>query len=203
MATTRAQRRQATQNRMKAMTHPLRAEAFRLIRDRHPISPKEVAGELEADTKDVSYHIRKLKEFNCVEVVDSRRVRAVVETFYAPTELHMIDTDEWMELVEDEPEMAEFVIDDIMQSTVDDYTDSRRAAVVGTDEEFFIVRNLPVLDPKGIREALKASQKYENEIMDIAARSAERHARDETEAIPVSFSIVLFKRGPRSNQQSS
>ncbi|MGN6662645.1 MAG: hypothetical protein ACTHK6_00335 [Solirubrobacterales bacterium] len=203
MGTTRAQRRQATQNRMKAMVHPLRAEAFRLIRDRHPSSPKELARELEADTKDVSYHIRKLKEFNCVEEVGNRRVRGAVETFYSPTELHMIDTDEWMELVEDEPEMAEFVIDDIMQSTVDDYTDSRRASVVGSDEEFFLVRNLPVLDPKGIHEALKASQKYEDEIAKIAGRSAERHAKEGTTEIPVSSAIILFKRGPRPRQKSS
>ena len=78
---TRAQRRQATSNRIKAMSHPLRAEAFRLIRDRGPMSPTQVARVLEADRKDVSYHIRKLKEFNCVEEVDHRIVRGAVEHF--------------------------------------------------------------------------------------------------------------------------
>jgi hypothetical protein len=41
------------------MSHPLRAEAFRLIRVNGPTSPAAIARELEADTKAVSYHVRK------------------------------------------------------------------------------------------------------------------------------------------------
>jgi len=199
---TKAQRRQATQNRIKAMSHPLRAEAFRLIRDRSPISPKEIALELAADTREVSYHVRKLKAFKCVEEVDNRRVRGAIETFYAPTELHMIDTEEWQELVDAEPEMAEFVIDGIVQSTLDDYTTSRRAAVVGVDSGFFLVRNLPEFDAEGIDEALAASQRYEDEVMDIAARSLERRTKSGDVGIPVSSSIFLFKMPRRSEKKA-
>jgi hypothetical protein len=183
------------------MLHPLRAAAFRLIRDKHPISSKEIALELGSDTKDVSYHIRKLKEFNCIEVVERRQVRAVVETFYAPTELHLIDAEEWQELVDDEPEMAEFLMDDTVQGTLDDYTASRRASVVGVDSEFFIVRNLPVVDPEGLQEALEASQRYEDEITDIAARSLKRRTKG-TEAIPLSSTVLLFKTPKRSRRKA-
>src|SRR5215213_7906032 len=117
---TRAQRRLATQNRIKAMSHPLRAEAFRLIRDRGPLSPAEMARELEADLRDVAYHVRKLSEFDCIEEVENRQVRGAVEHFYRATEQHMIDTDEWAELVEAEPQMAEALTDEFMQGIVDD-----------------------------------------------------------------------------------
>jgi len=190
---TRAQRRQATSNRIKAMSHPLRAEAFRLIRDRGPLSPAQIARKLETELKEVSYHVRKLKEFNCVEEVDQRIVRGAVEHFYRATEQHMIDTDEWMELAEDEPQMAEALTDEFMQAIVDDYTESRRASIVGLDEEFWIVRKPLILDPEGVREALKASEAYEDAMTEIAARSASRRLKDGTPDIPTSSSIVFFK----------
>jgi hypothetical protein len=182
-----------TSNRVKAMSSQLRAEAFRLIRDKGPISPKEVAGELGVDVKDLSYHVRRLREFSCVEKVDSRRVRSAVETFYCATEVHTIDIEEWAELAEDEPEMAEFSVDEYMQSIVDDYTASRRAGIVGRDDEFWVVRNLLTLDSQGLREADKASERYEEALLGIEERSAERQAAEGTETVPVSSAIIYFK----------
>lgn len=197
---TKAQRRQATQNRIKAMSHPLRAEAFRLIRERGVMmSPAEVSRELEADVRDVSYHIRKLNEFGCVEEVESRQVRGAVEHFYRATEQHMIDTEEWGELAEHEPAMAETLTDEFMQSIVDDYSSSRRAEIVGLDEEFWIVRTPLMLDPDGVSEAMEAAQRYEDDMLEIAARSAERRSKADVEEVPVSSSLVFFKM-PRSRR---
>lgn len=190
---TRAQRRQATQNRVKAMTHQLRAEAFRLIRDKGPSSPKELAKELGVEIRELNYHIKKLVEFQCIEEVASRKVGSVLEHFYAATELHMIDTDEWDELAENEPEMAEVIVDGVIQCILDDYTTSRRAAVVASDSEFYIVRTPHLLDSEGVEEALEASERYEDEIFAIAARSAARRSKVEDDGIPVCSSIALFK----------
>jgi DNA-binding transcriptional ArsR family regulator len=198
---TRAERRQATQNRIKAMSHPLRAEAFKLIRDEGPLSPREVARTLGADLKDVSYHVRKLNEFDCVEEVANRQVRGAVEHFYRATEQHMIDTEEWAELAESEPQMAEALTDEGMQGIVDDYTASRRAGIVPLDEEFWIVRTPVLLDPEGVREALGASEEYEDAMNEIAARSARRRLEEGTEEVPASSSIVFFKMPKRRRRQ--
>jgi predicted transcriptional regulator len=175
------------------MQHALRAEAFRLIRDKGPLSTKEIALELEVDVSELSYHVRKLNEFDCIEKVGNRQVRGAVETFYIATEQHMIDTEEWDELVADEPWMAEVLTDSFMQGIVDDYTESRRGGVVGSDKEFFIVRTPHLFDPEGVQEALDASQRYEDEMTAIASRSAARRANEETDDVPVSTSIVFFK----------
>jgi len=195
---TKAQRRQATQNRIKALSHPLRAEAFRLIRDRGPLSPRGVSRELEADVRTVSYHVRKLRDFNCIEEVEARPVRGAIEHFYRATEEHMIDTEEWGELADAEPQMAQALTDDFMQCVVDDYSESRRAGVVGLDEEFWIVRTPLVLDSAGVMEVLDASQRYENEVLEIATRSAQRVGKDEAEPVPTSHSVVFFKMPKRS-----
>ena len=190
---TKVQRRQATQNRIKAMSHPLRAEVFRLIRDKGPLSPAEVSRTLEAELTDVSYHVRKLREFDCLEEVENRPVRGAVEHFYRATEQHMIDTEEWGEMAEAAPEMAEALTDEFMQSIVDDYSVSRRAEIVALDEEFWIVRTPLILDPEGMGEALEAAQRYEDEMTEIASRSAARRIEDETDEVPVSSSVVFFK----------
>ncbi len=184
------------------MSHPLRAEAFRLIRDRGPLSPAEVARILEAELTDVSYHVRKLREFSCVEEVQNRQVRGAIEHFYRATEQHMIDTEEWDELAELEPQMAETLTDECMQGIVDDFTASRRASIVALDEEFWIVRTPLVLDPEGVQEALEASAEYEDRMTEIAARSAERRLEQGTEEIPVSSSAVLFKM-PKAPSRSA
>lgn len=191
--TTKAQRQQATANRLKAMSHPVRAQAFRLIRDKGPISPKQLAEALGLSVKDLSYHVRKLKDYRCVEEVSSRKVRSVLEHFYVATEMHMVDTEEWEELFEREPEMAEFILDDVIQCILDDYIASRRAGVVGSDKEFFVTRTPHLLDPEGIDEALKASEEYEDIINAIASRSAARRAEKGTADVPVCTTVVFFK----------
>jgi DNA-binding transcriptional ArsR family regulator len=195
---TKAERRQATLNRIKAMSHPLRAEAFRLIRDKGPLSPAQLARELEEDVSEVSYHVRKLKEFGCVEEVDRRQVRGAVEHFYRACEQHMIDTEEWDELAELEPGMAEALTDEFVQAIVDDYTESRHARIVALDKDFWIVRTPLVLDPEGVQEVLEAAETFENTVLDIAARSASRRADSGTAEVPVSSSVVFFKMPERN-----
>lgn len=194
---TRAERRQATRNRLKAMQHPLRAEIFRLIRETPgAISPAEVARELEADVPTVSYHVRKLAEYDCVEEVENRPVRGVVEHFYRATDSHLVDTEEWAELIEQDSEVAEVLTDEFMQTIVDDFTASRRASIVGRDEKFWICRTPHVLDEEGLEEALEAAEFYEAKMAEIAARSAARCGTEDP-GVPVSSSIALFKMPPR------
>lgn len=193
---TKAERRKATQNRLKAMQHPLRAEVFGLIRARGPISPAEVARELEADVPTISYHVRKLTEYDCVEEVENRPVRGVVEHFYRATEAPLLDLEDWAEFAASEPEVAEVLTDEFMQNVIDDFSASRKAAIVGRDEQFWITRTPHVLDDRGLEEALEAAEAYENTITEIAARSAARRDPDDP-GIPVSSSIVFFKMPQR------
>lgn len=195
---TRAQRRQATQSRIKALSHPLRAEAFMMIRVNGPISPAAIARELEADTKAVSYHVRKLREFNCVELIKTKVTRGTVEHFYIATEQHLVDTEEWDELVESEPQMAEVIMDEIVQCIVDDYSASRRASIVGLDSDFYLVRHPGTVDPEGVQEVLEASDQYEKAIEEIMVRSARRQGETGTDTVPVSASIVFFKMPKRT-----
>jgi len=109
----------------------------------------------------------------------------------------MIDTEEWEELVELEPSMAEALTDEFLQSIVDDYSESRNAGIVGLDKEYWIVRTPLILDPEGVEEVMSAAEEYENAVLDIAARSASRRSAHNTDSVPVSSSVVFFKMPKR------
>lgn len=181
---TKTQRRKATENRIKAMSHPLRASILRMLTER-TASPAEMARELDEELSNVSYHTKQLVEFECAELVSTRPVRGALEHFYRATERHLIDTEEWEEL---DPIVAEDLVCEFMQKILDDFVASRRAGIVGADRNFHLTRTLMVLDEQGMAEALEAHERARLEIAEIQARSAARLAESGEKGSSVSTS---------------
>jgi len=190
---TKSQRRKATENRIKAMSHPLRASILRILADR-TASPAEMARELEEDLSNVSYHTKQLLEFDCAELVSTRPVRGALEHFYRATERHLIDTEDWEEL---DPVIAEDIVCETTQGMLDDFVASAKAGVVGGDKDFHLSRTPLVLDPEGLQEALEAQERARLEVLEIEARSAARLLESGEEGISVSSSQALFKMPAR------
>jgi DNA-binding transcriptional ArsR family regulator len=186
---TKTERRKATGNRIKAMSHPLRAEILRILVER-TASPAEMARELDEELSNVSYHTKQLVEFECAELVSTRPVRGALEHFYRATERHLIDTEEWEEL---DPVIAEDLVCEFMQKILDDFVASVRAQLVGGDRDFHLTRTPLVLDRKGLQEALEAHERTRLEILEIEARSAERMIDSGEQGVQVSTSQGCFK----------
>jgi len=191
---TKTERRQATKNRIKAMSHPLRASILRILTER-TASPAEMAREMDEELSNVSYHTKQLVEFECAELVSTRPVRGALEHFYRATERHLIDTEEWDEL---EPLVAEDLVCEFMQKIVDDFNDSRKAGIVGSDQHFHITRTPMILDVEGFLEGMKIFERCRLEMADIEARSAQRLASSGEAPVPASSSLVYFKVPRRS-----
>ena len=186
---TKAERRKATENRIKAMSHPVRAAILRILADR-TASPAEMARELDEELSNVSYHTKQLVEFECAELVSTRPVRGALEHFYRATERHLIDTEEWEEL---DPVMAEGMICEVQQKMLDDFVASVRAGLIGKDKDFHQTRTPLVLDAEGLQEALAAHERARLELMEIEARSANRLMESGEPGFNVSSSQVCFK----------
>lgn len=183
-------REKTTRNRLKAMSHPLRARVLRLLVERGIQSPAELARALKADLSDVSYHVRRLQELDCIELVKTRPVRGALEHFYRATELHLIDTDEWEEL---DPLMAGDLVCEFMQKIVDDFVASRKAGIVGSDRHFHITRTPLILDAEGFQKGMEIFERARLEMAEVEAESAERMAASGGTAIPVSSGFAYFK----------
>lgn len=186
---TKSQRRKATENRIKAMGHPVRAAVLRILADR-TASPAEMARELDEELSNVSYHTKQLVEFECAELVSTRPVRGALEHFYRATERHLIDTEEWEEL---DPVMAEDLVCEFMQKILDDFIASARAQLVGGDKDFHLTRTPLVLDEQGLEEALEAHERARLEILEIESRSADRLVKSGQPGIHASSSQGCFK----------
>lgn len=186
---TKAERRKATESRIKAMSHPLRAAVLRILADR-TASPAEMARELDEELSNVSYHTKQLVEFECAELVSTRPVRGALEHFYRATERHLIDTEAWEEL---DPIIAEDLVCEFMQKILDDFTASARMQLIGGDKDFHLTRTPLVLDREGLQEALEAHERARLEILEIESRSAERMIESGEEGTNVSSSQGCFK----------
>jgi DNA-binding transcriptional ArsR family regulator len=186
---TKTQRRKATENRIKAMSHPLRAEILRILTER-TASPAEMARELDEELSNVSYHAKQLVEFECAELVSTRPVRGALEHFYRATERHLIDTEAWEEL---DPVMAEDLVCEFMQKILDDFVASARASIIGSDENFHLTRTLLHLDEEGLKEALEAHERARLEILEIQSRSAARMVESGEKGIRISSAQGCFK----------
>jgi DNA-binding transcriptional ArsR family regulator len=197
-ATQRAARqKREKRNRLKAMEHPLRARLLSLLVEHGVQSPTELARALGAELSDVSYHVRRLKELDCAELVSTRPVRGAVEHFYRATEPHLIDGAEWEEL---DQMMAGELVCEFMQNIVDDFVDSRRAGIVGSDRHFHITRTPLTLDEQGFQKGIEAFERFRLDMWAIEAESSQRLAAYEGTPISVSSSLVYFKV-PRKSLQ--
>lgn len=191
----RAEREQKMTNRLKAMSHPLRARVLRLLVERGVMSPAELSRALNARLNDVSYHIRCLESLECAELVKTRPVRGALEHFYRATERHLIDTEEFENL---DPIHAEDIVLDSFQRVIDDFTASRKARLIGFDRHFHLTRTPIILDEEGFQEGLAAVERCREELSEIDRRSAERRSRSGERGINVSSTHLFFKVPPAS-----
>jgi DNA-binding transcriptional ArsR family regulator len=191
---TKTERPTATQNRLVAMSHPLRARVLGVLSER-TASPKEIADQLGEPIPNVSHHAKRLVQLGCAELVDKRQVRGAIEHFYRATERPVVDTEEWNEL---DPLVAENIVCTIMQTGLDDFTASVKARMVGSDERFHLTRTRLVLDEEGMTEALEIQERARLEIIEAQARAADRMASSGEKGMHATSFLGCFEVPPVS-----
>src|SRR6188768_4571131 len=81
----------------KALAHPLRARILQRLGER-VASPGDLAVELGAPLGVVSYHVRMLRDYDCVELVRTEPRRGAVQHFYRATARPNLDKEQWRTL---------------------------------------------------------------------------------------------------------
>lgn len=94
MAQTRTSPEGITQQLAKALAHPLRVRILTSLH-RGISSPNQLAQELGEPLGNVSYHVKTLLEYNCVELVKTEPRRGAVEHFYRATERAFFSDRDW------------------------------------------------------------------------------------------------------------
>src|SRR3954468_22165856 len=101
----------------KALAHPLRARILQRLGER-VASPAELAAELGAPLGVVSYHVRMLRDYDCVELVRTEPRRGALQHFYRATARPTLEDDQWRTLPaglrqELSGEMLQELVDDL------------------------------------------------------------------------------------------
>src|SRR6201985_250466 len=81
----------------KALAHPLRARILQRLGERGA-SPGDLAPEPGAPRAVVSYHVRMLRDYDCVELVRTEPRRGALQHFYRATARPALDEDQWRTL---------------------------------------------------------------------------------------------------------
>jgi DNA-binding transcriptional ArsR family regulator len=170
----------------KALAHPLRARILQRLGER-VASPGDLAVELGAPLGVVSYHVRMLRDYECVELVRTEPVRGALQHFYKATARPSLGDAQWRTLP---TTLRGELIGETIQGLVDDLAAAADAGRL--DDPDVVLKRTPLeLDERGRRKLNKLMAKTLDQALSIAAESAERGSAD---PIATELGLLHFQR---------
>jgi DNA-binding transcriptional ArsR family regulator len=173
----------------KALAHPLRARILQRLGER-VASPGDLAVELDAPLGVVSYHVRMLRDYDCVELVRTEPRRGALQHFYKATARPNLDEDQWRTLPAG---LRKELAGESLQDLVDDLAAAADAGQL-EDPELIVTRTPLELDEKAFKKLNKLLAKTHEQALSIAAESAARGEGAAAGAFPTELAVLHFKR---------
>jgi DNA-binding transcriptional ArsR family regulator len=173
----------------KALAHPLRARILQRLGER-VASPGDLALELGAPLGVVSYHVRMLRDYDCVELVRTEPRRGALQHFYRATARPTLDEDQWKTLPSSlRKELSGETLAEIIN-------DMRAASEAGKlDDPEVIVQRTPLeLDERAFKKLNRLLARTHEQALAIAAESAERQGEKSTHVFPTELAVLHFRR---------
>jgi DNA-binding transcriptional ArsR family regulator len=199
MPQSRTTNRQLDERLAKALSHPLRQRILQRLNEGGVRSPNELSRDLGDPLGNVSYHVRILRELDCVELVRTEQRRGALEHYYKATAQPWLDDKQWARLP------AAFrrktlgrTLSEILESASD------ASQTGGFDDPEATVARIPLeLDEQGWRDLVKLLNDTLDAAVKIQAESQDRQGKPGTEGAPVRTELGLlhFRRAadPASN----
>jgi DNA-binding transcriptional ArsR family regulator len=189
MAQTRTSAEGITQQLAKALAHPLRVRIIGSLQ-RGISSPNQLAQELGEPLGNVSYHVKTLLEFDCVELVKTEPRRGAVEHFYRATERAFFSDSDWESI----PASARKGISGAMLAGIgQDATAALGAGTLDARDESHLSHTPLLVDEKGWQEIAELLEDTLNKALEIQTESANRLAEDKGEGIGAKLALLYFE----------
>ncbi len=180
----------------KALSHELRVQILAVANQRE-LSPSEFSEEFDVPLSNVSYHFRKLLEYDCIELTREVPVRGSREHRYVGTRRGLISDGDWAQLgkgTQAGMRIAGFqdLINRCTQAVEGETFDARE------DAAFYWV---PMsLDEIGWQKMQAAIRRVIREAEDCEVESAQRVANGESETFPATFAVLGFESPTKPNR---
>lgn len=165
-----ASREVVDQQLIKALAHPVRAQALAILNER-VASPNEIAKELKQGVGHVSYHINVLKQCECIELVGTEPRRGAVEHYYRATTRIFLDDEEWRRLPASvRPGMSA----SLLQNVVDDAGTALSSGSFDARDDRHLAWTKMILDDEGWGELNEVMAETLKRVLEIQSSAAAR-----------------------------
>jgi DNA-binding transcriptional ArsR family regulator len=177
------------QRLVKALAHPLRVEILTILNERMA-SPNELSKELEEGLSQVSYHVKVLKDFECIEMVKTEPRRGAVEHYYRATERSFIPDSEWQSLPDS---IKPGVSWSAFKMIIEDVIGAIKGGSFNARDDVHMSCTPGIVDEQGWNESVDLVNETLEQIMGIHTASAKRLAKSGEEGIPATAVLMNFE----------
>jgi len=178
-----------TQQLAKALAHPLRV---RILSSLHKgiSSPNQLAQELGEPLGNVSYHVKTLLEYDCVELVKTEPRRGAVEHFYRATDRAFLSDSDWAKI----PASARKGISgSILESIGQSATEAMAEGTLDARSDSHLSDTPLQLDKQGWKELNKVLTETVDKASAIQKEARKRIGKDKASAIETKLAIMHFE----------
>lgn len=177
------------QRLVKALAHELRVEILTILNERIA-SPNELAKELDEGLSQVSYHVKVLRDYECIQLVKTEPRRGAVEHYYRATSRPFVSDRGWAKI----PATVRAGLSAELMGLIQG--DAVRALEAGTFEardDVHMTRTLMLLDERGWGDLMNALTRTLGQVSKIQKESSARLQKSGSEGISASVSLLGFE----------
>lgn len=186
-----------TQQLAKALAHPLRV---RILSSLHKgiSSPNQLSQELGEPLGNVSYHVKTLLEYDCVELVKTEPRRGAVEHFYRATDRAFLSDADWAKI----PASARKGISgSILESIGQSATDAMAEGTIESRKDSHLSDTPLLLDEQGWKDLNKVLSNAVKQASEIQKEAAKR-IEDDSDGIATKLAIMHFEVPAQAKKKS-
>jgi DNA-binding transcriptional ArsR family regulator len=180
------------QRLVKALAHPLRVQILMILNERMA-SPNELSKELEEGLSQVSYHVKVLKDFECIEMVKTEPRRGAVEHYYRATARAFFTDAEYKHLPDSIKPGATAAVFRMM---MEDVSGALQGGTFTARDDMHLSWTPGLVDEQGWDESVALVNETLEQLIKIHAGSAKRLAKSGDEGIQTTAVLMNFEGLP-------
>lgn len=186
------------QRLVKALTHDLRVQILGILNERIA-SPKELSDELEEGLSQVSYHVKVLRDYECIELVNTEPRRGAVEHYYRATSRAFLTDRTWFALPDSvRPGLSA----DLVESVARDAATSLKAGIFDERKDRHASRTPVIVDETGWKELIKALDGTMKQVEKIQKQSSARLKKAGEPGFTASVALLGFELADQRKETS-
>ena len=174
---------------VKALAHELRVEILTILNERMA-SPNELAKELDEGLSQVSYHVKVLKDYECIELVKTEPRRGAVEHYYRATSRAFLTDRDWRELPQS---VKPGLTADLLELIQRDAVWALEEGAFEARQDRHLSRTPLILDDEGWDEVMGSLKQALSDIARAQKKTSTRLTRSGDEGFSATVAIIGFE----------